>query len=354
MNYKMSLGEKIFSAANLIVLGIIGLLTLYPFMYTLTMSVSTSAEASREGLHFLPGIVRIVRYEAKAHQADLDSHAAVEKANQKWCTENNVAYQPPSGFMTPRHWQVGGFMIYWHPDAVTGTAYQMVFRNPEVGRSYLVTISRTVVGTILTVLMTCIVAFPLSRKQMPGRKYVLWYILFTMLFSGGMIPAFLLMKGLGLYDNWLVYILPGLLSAFNIIIMKNFFQSIPESFAESAQLDGASDWTILFKIYMPLSKPVLATITLWTAVGHWNAWFDAMLYTSKPHLQVMQTVMQRIVIDGNAELIAKGLVNPNQMQFTDDSIKAATVIVTILPILILYPFVQKYFVKGIMLGGIKE
>jgi putative aldouronate transport system permease protein len=144
-----------------------------------------------------------------------------------------------------------------------------------------------------------------------------------------------------------------LTAAFNIIIVKNFFQSIPQSLAESAQIDGASDYYILFKIYMPLSKPVLATITLWTAVTHWNMWFDALLYINSESKLTLQMFLRRIVIEGSTEMIQKGIVNPDMMSFTPETIKAATVVVTILPILLFYPFIQKYFVKGIMLGGVK-
>ncbi|MCE5326861.1 MAG: carbohydrate ABC transporter permease, partial [Planctomycetaceae bacterium] len=158
----------------------------------------------------------------------------------------------------------------------------------------------------------------------------------------------------GLMDNFMVYIIPGLLGAFNIIVVKNFFQSIPESLAESARIDGASELGVLMRVYIPLSKPVLATVALWTAVGHWNAWFDGMLYVFSNKLQILQILLRRIVIENSTQLIEKGLINPDQLSFAPDTIKAATVIVTILPVLLVYPFLQKYFVKGIMLGGVKE
>jgi putative aldouronate transport system permease protein len=152
----------------------------------------------------------------------------------------------------------------------------------------------------------------------------------------------------------LVYVIPTILSAFNIIIIKNFFQSIPESFAEAARVEGASEWTILWKVYVPLSMPVLATVALWTAVIHWNLWFDAMIFISSDGKQVLQTFLQRIVIENSTDLIEKGAANPDITTYTPETIKAATVVVTVLPILCFYPFVQRYFVKGIMLGGIKE
>jgi putative aldouronate transport system permease protein len=143
-------------------------------------------------------------------------------------------------------------------------------------------------------------------------------------------------------------------TAFNVLIMKSFFQSIPESLAESAKIDGANEFTILFRIYLPLSAPILATIGLWTAVAHWNSWFDGLLYVTDNGKQVLQVFLQRVVIENSTEMIEKGIVNPDALSFTPETIKAATVIVTILPILFVYPFVQKYFVKGIMMGGVKE
>ena len=179
-------------------------------------------------------------------------------------------------------------------------------------------------------------------------------VVFTMLFSGGIVPGYLLVKKLGLINSMGSLILPTLLSAFNIIIIKNFFQSIPDSLSESAGIDGAGEWRILFQIYIPLSKPVLATVALWSAVFHWNAWFDALLYITDDNKQVLQTFLQRIVIESSTQLMELGITDTTVVDFTGETIKAATIIVTILPIICVYPFLQKYFVKGIMLGGVKE
>lgn len=291
--YKRSLGEHIFNILNIAFLGGIGLLALYPFVYTLTISLSNAAAANADGLHLWPRQFSLM-------------------------------------------------------------AYKMVLSNRDILTGYGNTLYRTVAGTVCTLIATCIAAYPLARKQMPHRRSISFIILFTMIFSGGMVPGYLLIKNLHLIDNRLVYIIPGLLSAFNVIIIANFFKSIPESLAESATIDGASEWSILWRIYIPLSKPVLATVALWTAVAHWNMWFDAMLYISSDSKQVLQTFLQRIVIESSTEMVEKGIVNPQITQFTPETIKAATVVVTILPILLFYPFVQKYFVKGIMLGGVKE
>jgi len=289
---RRSRGERIFNVVNLLLLGFLGLLALYPFVYTASISVSTAAEAGRDGLHLFPREVSL-------------------------------------------------------------TAYEMVFNNPEIVTGYINTLFRTVVGTALTLVVTCLCAYPLSKRDLPHRGTFTFVILFTMIFQGGLVPTYLLIKNVGLIDSVWVYVLPMLTSAFNVIIVKSFFQSIPDSLAESASIDGASDFRTLFQIYIPLSKPVLATVALWTAVMHWNMWFDALLYVNSESKQVMQMILRRIVIENSTDLIEKGLVNPDITLFTTDTIKAATVVVTILPILLVYPFVQRYFVKGIMLGGVK-
>ncbi len=290
---KLSRGEKIFNAANMFVLGVIALICLYPFVYTLSISLSTAAEASRDGFHLYPKEISLV-------------------------------------------------------------SYRMVLGNPNIATGYMNTIIRTVVGTILTLLLTCVAAYPLARREMPHRSMLTFVIVFTMLFNGGIVPGYLLVKELGMINTLWSLIIPGMITAFNVIIVKNFFQSLPESLVESARIDGAGEWTILLRIYLPLSKPVLATVALWTAVAHWNAWFDALLYITDDSKQVLQTFLQRIVIESSTQMMELGVTDTSVVQFTSETIKAATIIVTILPIIAVYPFVQKYFVKGIMLGGVKE
>jgi putative aldouronate transport system permease protein len=290
---KLTAGERVFGIGNLLVLGVIGLLCLYPFIYTLSISLSTATEAGRQGFHLFPRDISLA-------------------------------------------------------------SYKMVLTNPNIVRGYVNTLVRTVLGTALTVVACCVAAYPLARKEMPHRALMTFLIVFTMLFSGGMVPGYLLIKKLGLVNSVWALVLPGMLGAFNIVIIKNFFQSLPESLAESARMDGASEWTVLFRIYMPLSKPVLATVALWSAVGHWNAWFDALLYITDDRKQVLQTFLQRIVIESSTQLMELGVTDTSVVQFTTETIKAATIIVTILPIICVYPFVQKYFVKGILLGGVKE
>jgi putative aldouronate transport system permease protein len=286
-------GERLFQVVNVVLLTTLALLSLYPFVYVLSLSLSTAAAAQ------------------------------------------------PSG-------------LYLYPQEITLTAYRMVLRNPDILVGYGNTLFRTILGTAATLLVTCLCAYPLSQPAFRHRRACTFIVLFTMVFSGGLVPTYLQIRTLGLIDNRLVYILPGLVAAFNVIIVKQFFQEIPSSLAESARIDGASEWRILFQLYMPLSKPALATVGLWTAVAHWNAWFDALIYINDDRKQVLQNFLQRIVIENSTEMVSRGLVNPDQLLFTPETIKAATVVISILPILLVYPFVQKYFVKGIMLGGVKE
>ncbi|MEI8195101.1 MAG: ABC transporter permease subunit, partial [Phycisphaerae bacterium] len=270
----------------------LGLAAAYPFIYTLSISLSSPADASRNSLHLWPA----------------------------------------------------GFNV---------EAYRRIFQTPEIMRGYINSIIRTVLGTFITVLATCLAAYPLSRKQMPHRGLFLFMIVFTMLFNGGMVPAYLLVKQLGMINTVWALVIPSALSAFNIIIVKNFFQQIPESLHEAARIDGASELTILCRIYLPLSLPVLATLSLWTAVSHWNQWFDAMLYITDDRKQVLQLFLQRIVIENSTDMINKGLPG-DVAHYSLQTLQAAAVVITILPMLALYPLAQRYFIKGITLGGIKE
>lgn len=289
----LSRGEKIFNVFNIIVLGGVGLLAIYPFIYTLSISFSSAAEAIRPGLHLFPRDVSVM-------------------------------------------------------------AYEMVFSNPDIVRGFFNSVMRTMLGTAITLFFTCLTAYPLARKEMPHRRLILFLILFTMIFNAGVVPHYLLIKNLGLMDSIWALVLPHTVTAFNVIVVRNFFLSIPESLAESARMDGASEATVLFRIYLPLSKPVLATVGLWTAVYHWNQWFDSMLYIASNSKQVLQTFLQRIVIENSTQLVELSIADPIRTEYTAETIKAATVMISVLPMLLLYPFVQRYFVKGIMLGGVKE
>lgn len=319
---KSNWGGRIFDVCNLALLGLFGFLAVYPFLYTFSTSLSSAAEAQRQGLHLLPGNPALLA-KAAGEVVRLDFEAAGQTGRA-------------------------------YADGISTTAYRMVLANREILLGYANTLFRTVIGTLLTLLATAMAAYPLARKEMPWRKRLTFFVLFTMLFGGGLVPSYLVIKSLHLVNNRLVYVIPGLITAFNVLIMKSFFQSIPESLAESAKIDGANEFSILFRIYLPLSTPILATVGLWTAVSHWNSWFDGLLYVTDNSKQVLQVLLQRIVIENSTEMIEKGIINPDVLSFTPETIKAATVIVTILPILFVYPFVQKYFVKGILIGGVKE
>lgn len=169
-----------------------------------------------------------------------------------------------------------------------------------------------------------------------------------------MIPTYLLIKRLGMLNTIWALILPGAISTYNMIIMRNFFMALPESLEEAAQIDGANEMVVLFKVVLPMSMPILATIALWSMVGHWNAWFDALIYNTEPSIQVLQVVMRRIVLEGTAQMLNPNSSDNNFHQFVNpENIKAATIMVTTIPIIMVYPFLQKYFVKGILVGSLK-
>ncbi|MDF2923793.1 MAG: sugar transporter permease [Paenibacillaceae bacterium] len=209
----------------------------------------------------------------------------------------------------------------------------------------------TVVGTLLALLVTVMASYPLSKPGFKGGKSILMLYVFTMLFSGGIIPNYMLIKGLGLLDNLWALILPSLIVPFNLLVMKTFFEGLPESLEESAKMDGASYIRILFSIVLPISLPVLATIGLFYGVGYWNSFFSAMIYISKQDLKPLQLLLYEMIVNTETDL---NQLSPDQlMNLTSEGIKAATIISSALPIIIVYPFLQKYFVKGLTLGSVK-
>lgn len=229
--------------------------------------------------------------------------------------------------------------------------YKMVFRDDSLINAFIVSVSRTGVGTVSAVLFTAAFAYGISKTELLGRKYILILTIITMYFSGGLIPSYLLIvKLLHLKNNFLVYIIPNLFSAFNALIMLSFFRTLPREMEESAKIDGAHELTIFFRFILPVSKPVLATIALFNAVFHWNSWFDAMLYGG-PDLKTLQQILIQIInSNSNVSLIASDL---GLQTVTAESVKLATMVITTLPIVFTYPFLQKYFVKGIMIGSVK-
>jgi putative aldouronate transport system permease protein len=244
--------------------------------------------------------------------------------------------------------------IHIIPPELSLESYKRVLANPLIGFGYYNTIVRTILGTSLSVLVTLMLAYPLSKKYYPNRNFWTAIVVFTMFFSGGLIPTYILVRSLHMMNTVWALVLPELISAFNLVIVRNYMMTIPESLEESAKLDGANDITILFRIVLPVCKPIIATITLWVAVWHWNAWFDSMIYSTQAEKQVVQLVMRRIVVEGtqnSASIYSQG--NAQYEVVSPWNLKAATIMVTTLPILFVYPFVQKYFVKGIMMGSLK-
>lgn len=241
------------------------------------------------------------------------------------------------------------------PKKLTLASYRAVFVGGQVGVNYRNTLFRTIVGTAGSLLVDILCAYGLARKDLPFRSAITFFLVFTMFFGGGLIPGYLLMKGLHLIDTIWALIIPGLAGVYNMIMIRNNMQSLDPSMEESAMLDGAGAFTILFKIIVPVCKPIIATVTLWLVVGHWNAWFDAMLYTNRPQLEVLQLALQKLLQQSSSTELQKfqTATGDSSTTFTTESLKAAQIFISIVPILCAYPFVQKYFVKGIMVGSFK-
>ncbi len=241
------------------------------------------------------------------------------------------------------------------PKTFTLASYKAVFERGTILINYKNTLFRTIVGTVLSLLIITCAAFSLSKPDLPFRTAITFFFIFTMFFSGGIIPSYLLIKNLGLIDTIWALILPSLGGVYNMIMVRNYMQSLDKSMEESALIDGARQTMILFLIIIPVCKPILATVALWIMVGHWNAWFDALLYTNKPSLEVLQLALRKLLI-GTSSLELERLqqtAGENVNLITPESLKASQIYITILPILCAYPFLQRYFVKGIMVGSFK-
>ena len=249
----------------------------------------------------------------------------------------------------------GGLLLY--PKDATLDNYARVIGNRYIWVGYKNTILRTVVGTVLQLFFTSMGAYVLSKKFFPHRTFWTVFIVFTMFFSGGLIPSYLLVKELGMIDSYASMILPGLISAYNMVIVRNYFQSLPEEIEESCLIDGAGRFRIFLQFVLPLSKPILATVALWLAVGHWNSWFDVLIYIQNdPNKFTLQIVLRRIILTGSKEILdTSAAANAAEMEsvVSSEGLKAACIFINTLPILCTYPFVQKFFVKGIMIGSLK-
>jgi len=292
MNRSTSLSGKIFDVCNVIFLIFTAIVTLYPFWYVLVGSILPYEESLRSPFHLFPR-------------------------------------------------------------KVTWEAYSYVFSKDTLLRSMLVSVFVTAAGTIYQLLITAITAYPLIKTDLPGRTFILLFIVFTMFFGGGLIPYYLLIKNLGLVNNLLVMIIPAAVNTYNMIVLKTFFQSLPADLEESAKVDGAGYMRIFFQIILPLSIPALATIGLFIAVGQWNNWFTPMLFLNEKSLWPLAMVLRDILINNNLELARSGSYVNKEFMLAD-TIKNAIVMVSVIPIIIVYPFVQKHFVKGVMIGSIKS
>lgn len=247
----------------------------------------------------------------------------------------------------------GKFVLF--PDPVTFTGYSLIFSSEWVTNSMFISVARTITGTFSTLAFTTLGAFVLSRRELPGRKWLLLMVLMTLLFSGGLIPTFLLIKSLNLLNTFGVYIVPLLLDAWGLLIIKQFIENLPPGLDESARIDGASELQLLFRIILPLSFPVLAAIGLFQAVAAWNSWFDALIYVSNTKLWPFQMVLRNILLGHS--------LGPDHMQRVDmyasallvnqQSLQMSAVVVGTIPILLVYPFLQKHFTKGMLTGAIK-
>lgn len=285
-----TMAGRMFGIINYVLLTIIGLVTIIPFVHVVAGSFTTSAEMAAKKFVLIP---------------------------TDWSIE----------------------------------AYRFIFSTNTIFKAMAVSIGTTFIGTVISMFITALMAYGLARRDVDGRKVIMFLVVFTMLFHGGLIPTFLVVKELGMIDTYAALILPTAISAFNLIILKNFFQNIPEGLEESAKIDGCSDFGILFRIVLPLSMPAIATISLFYAVTYWNTYMSAILYINESAKWPIQVLLRQIVVLASGMDVSSDLdsVAPPPAQ----SIKMAVIVVATLPILLVYPFLQKHFAKGAMIGSIK-
>ncbi|XID93039.1 carbohydrate ABC transporter permease [Paenibacillaceae bacterium WGS1546] len=245
--------------------------------------------------------------------------------------------------------------LYWWPREFSLDSYRAVFDNDYMMNAFLVSVLRTVAGAACSVLATGMFAYGLTKPKLKFRRAYLLMAMFTMFFNGGLIPYFLLIQNIGLMDKFLVYIIPALINVWNMIIMKTFFESLPEALEESAMIEGYNYLQIFWKIVLPTSMPIVATIALFNGVAQWNAWFDAYLYITNQDLLPMQTILMRMISQNSAaqEVSKFAQHSAGAARITAESLKTTTMIVVMAPIVLVYPFLQRYFVKGVMIGAIK-
>ncbi|MFD3260587.1 carbohydrate ABC transporter permease [Paenibacillus lentus] len=251
----------------------------------------------------------------------------------------------------------GGITLW--PRVFTLENYGIVFKDERLINGFVISVLRTVIGTFASILCTSIFAYGMSKSELIGRKYYMIMCIITLYFSGGLIPSFLLIRNLGLMNSFWVFIIPSLIGVWNMIIFRTFFQGLPAGLEESAQIDGCGNWGTFFRIVVPLSGPVIATLSLFTAVAHWNEWFLAGIYISDVDKYPIQTILRQIllsnIVTSQGGLDSAALAHMDRVKtITSKSLSMATMMVATLPIITVYPFVQKHFVKGVLVGSLKE
>lgn len=264
-----------------------------------------------------------------------------------------IVYVIASSFSSARAVSSGWVVLFPVEPSLEG--YAAVFRNKNIGTSYLNTLLYTALGTIANMIMAMFCAYPLARKTLPGRNFFTFLFTFTMYFGGGMVPNYILVRTLGMIDTLWSMIIPGALSVYNMILARTFIQSsIPGELLEASKIDGCSDFLFFFRILLPLSKAILAVLAIYSMVGHWNAYFSAMLYLNTPHKMPLQITLKQILV---ANSISQDMmVDPETQeaqQMMADLLKYALIVVSTVPIMCIYPFMQKYFTKGVMIGSLK-
>jgi putative aldouronate transport system permease protein len=299
VNYKRSTSEKVFDGLNFLFMLLIMVLTIYPLLHVLAISLNDARDAIAGGIGIIP---------------------------RKFSLES----------------------------------YQAVIVTPGIYHAVWISVARTVSGTALSIFITCMAAYALLDIRMPGYRFIYRILVISMFVGGGLIPTFLLYKSIGLYNNFLVYIIPRIFSVFTMILLRTYMKQIPAEMEESARLDGAGDLTIFFRVMIPLSVPIIATVSLFSAVEQWNSWQDTLYFTNNVRLESLQYLLMKVLKQAEAAQIAsaaKRLLKErtlrNTSSITPESIKMSITMVATVPILLVYPFVQRYFVKGIMIGAVK-
>ncbi|WP_135549213.1 carbohydrate ABC transporter permease [Paenibacillus cymbidii] len=250
-------------------------------------------------------------------------------------------------------WAIIAGKVTLLPQGFTLSNMKYVATNPHFLSAFKISLLITIVGTLASLLLTVVTAYPLSKRDLPGVNVLVLLFVITMLFSGGLIPTYLLVKQLGMLNHLSSLVVPGLVNVFNLLLIKNYYESLPESLEESARIDGASNMRIIFRIVLPLSAPVIATISLFYAVAYWSDWFQAMIYINTPALKPLQLYLRDIVLEATSDPLDATRNLDQLLNLSPEGIRNATVILSTVPILLVYPFLQKHFIKGILIGSVK-